>query len=72
MWSVQVNVLLNKCKQSTMALSFLVGTTVDIFTVYKYQHIFESRLSERSTFPDFFLNKTYMYDMIQAVRESVV
>ena len=37
-----------------MSLSFLVGTTVDIFTVYIYQHMFESRFERRSTLPDFF------------------
>ena len=29
-WSVQVNVLLNNCKQNIMSLSLLVGTTVDV------------------------------------------
>ena len=28
-WSVQVNVLLNDCKQNTTSLSLLVGTAVD-------------------------------------------
>ena len=55
-----------------MSLSLLVGMTVNIFTVYIYKHTFESRMSERSTLPESFLNKTYMYDRIQAVRESIV
>ena len=55
-----------------MSLSLSVGRTVDIFTAYMYKHMFESRMSERSTLPESVLNKTYMYDRIQAVRESIV
>ena len=60
--------LLCNYKQGMMSLSLLVGRTVDIFTAYIYKHMFESRMSERSTLPESFLNKTYMYDRIQAVR----
>ena len=55
-----------------MSLSLLVGRTVAIFTVYIYKHMFESSMSERSPLPESLLNKTYMYDRIQAVRESIV
>ena len=34
-WSVQVNVLLNDCKQSTTSLSLLVGTTVVTYLLKK-------------------------------------
>ena len=40
-----------------MSLSLLVGMTINIFTVYIYKHMFESRMSERSTLPESFLNK---------------
>ena len=64
--------LLGNCRLGMMSLSLLVGMTVNIFTVYIYQHMFESCMSERSTLPESFLNKTYMYDRIQAVRGSIV
>ena len=62
--------LLGNYRQGMMSLSFSVGRTVDIFTACMYKHMFESRMS--STLPESFLNKTYMYDRIQAVRESIV
>ena len=64
--------LLGNCRRGMMSLSLLVGRTVAIFTAYIYKHMFESSMSERSTLPESFLNKTYMYDRIQAVRESIV
>ena len=64
--------LLGNCRRDMMSLSLFVGRTVAIFTAYIYKHMFESRMSERSTLPESFLNKTYMYDRIQAVRESIV
>ena len=64
--------LLGNCRRGMMSLSLLVGRTVAIFTAYIYKHMFESSMSERSTLPESFLNKTYMYDWIQAVRESIV
>ena len=64
--------LLGNCRRDMMSLSLLVGRTVAIFTAYIYKHMFESSMSERSTLPESFLNKTYMYDRIQAVRESIV
>ena len=64
--------LLGNYRQGMISLSLLVGRTVDIFTAYIFKHMFESRMSERSTLPESFLNKTYMYDRIQAVRESIV
>ena len=39
-WSVEVNVLLNNCKQNIMSLSLLVGTTVvDEFAIKVYKPI---------------------------------
>ena len=64
--------LLGNCRRGMMSLSLLVGRTVAIFTAYIYKHMFESSMSERSTLPESFFNKTYMYDRIQAVRESIV
>ena len=64
--------LLGNCRLDMMSLSLLVGRTVAIFTAYIYKQMFESSMSERSTLPESFLNKTYMYDRIQAVRESIV
>ena len=64
--------LLGNCRRDMMSLSLLVGRTVAIFTAYIYKHMFESSMSERSTLPESYLNKTYMYDRIQAVRESIV
>ena len=64
--------LLGNCRRDMISLSLLVGRTVAIFTAYIYKHMFESSMSERSTLPESFLNKTYMYDRIQAVRESIV
>ena len=64
--------LLGNCRRDMMSLSLLVGRTVAIFTAYIYKYMFESSMSERSTLPEFFLNKTYMYNRIQAVRESIV
>ena len=64
--------LLGNYRHGMMPLSLLVGRTVDIFTAYIFKHMFESRMSVRSTLPESFLNKTYMYDRIQAVRESIV
>ena len=64
--------LLGNCRRGMMSLSLLVGRTVAIVTAYIYKHMFESSMSERSTLPESFLNKTYMYDRIQAVRESIV
>ena len=52
-WSVQVNVLLNNCKQNITSLSLLVGTTVvgtlglPVFTMYGVRHhvlLFSSKL----------------------------
>ena len=59
-WRGQVNVLLDNCRRNSTSLSLLVGTTVDNFTVYIYQYMFESRLSERSTLPEFFLKNIYV------------
>ena len=56
--------LLGNCRRDMMSLS--------LFTAYIYKQMFESSMSERSTLPESFLNKTYMYDRIQAVRESIV
>ena len=64
--------LLGNCRRDMMSLSLLVGRTVAIYTAYIYKYMFESSMSERSTLPESFLNKTYMYDRIQAVRESIV
>ena len=64
--------LLGNCRRDMMSLSLLVGRTVAIFTAYIYKHMFESSMSERSPLLESFLNKTYMYDRIQAVRESIV
>ena len=36
-WSVQVNVLLNNCKQNITSLSFLVGTTVHCHAMFHLQ-----------------------------------
>ena len=33
-WSVQVNILLNNCKQNITSLSFLIGTTVPLTVCY--------------------------------------
>ena len=36
-WSVQINVLLNNCKQNTTSMSLLVGTTVIILFTFLLQ-----------------------------------